>query len=318
MKTRFDSRLLLLGATLFTILLVALFSHTRLHSPVPSGTADDTLPTSIPTTIITPPQDPQLHVVIAHYSEDPYYIKAWTKNLRTVPFMQELGIKVIIYTKKPGADTHALKESSGAEEVISLPNIGREGSTYLHHILSVYDDPPEYILFAQSVLKKAQQESGPQVGQLKRWLYDRLHDGFNGEIGFMSLDRKHDICYCGHCTDVKNRDEFYPLWPQIYAMLENQVCQRHEGHLLSFNGHFIVSRKRILARPRQIYEYLQELVDAPEDHWIHSEPEPKWFNQQKGKSLPSNPKFGHTLERLWHAIFSCSDPGDTMHCDLAG
>ena len=85
-----------------------------------------------------------------------------------------------------------------------------------------------------------------------------------------------------------------------------------------FNGHFIVSRKRVLARPRRIYEYLKELVDAREDNWIHSEPEPNWFEKDKGKSMPSNPKFGHTLERLWHVIFNCSNPAQLVDCDVRG
>lgn len=341
-----------LGFVGFAILLISLFSFSlngrKKSASLPLAPSRDASPTSSPADGLAAPSSsleipkdesahealptaapsiqplhpaaslgPQLHVVIAHHSEEPQYIKAWTNNLRTMPYMQELGIKVIIYTKQEESDTTALKEMSGAEEVIRLPNVGREGGTYLHHILRVYNDPPKYILFAQAVLKKAQQETGDHIGELKDWLDDRLRNKFSPEIGFMSLDRKHDICYCGHCTDM-GRDDFYPIWPQIYAMLENQVCQELDGHLLSFNGHFIVSRKRLLARPQWIYKYLQDLVDAPQDHWIHSEPEPKWFNKKKGKSMPSNPKFGHTLERLWHVIFSCSDPGDTMHCDMAG
>lgn len=57
--------------------------------------------------------------------------------MRTMSYIQQLGIKVIIYTKQAGTDLAALKESSGAEEVVWLPNVGREGGTYLHHILSV-------------------------------------------------------------------------------------------------------------------------------------------------------------------------------------
>lgn len=137
------------------------------------------------------------------------------------------------------------------------------------------------------------------------------------DTGFMNLDRKHDICYCGHCTDM-GPDDFYPLWPEIYTLLQSTVCQVLEGHLLSSNGHFIVLKRRIVAPPRWTYEYLKELVDAPEDHWRHAEPEPKWFETEKGKSVPSNPKFGHTIERLWHVLFSCSDPADMADCDLEG
>jgi len=294
-------------------------SSTLSENKHPGGTSEHTASSAIPDLVSYPKADPlkpsQLHVVIAHHSEEPYYIRTWLENLRAVPYVQELGVKVTIYTKGPDTDLAALKEVSGAEEVFRLPNVGREGGTYLHHLLSVYDDPPEFMMFTQSYIKKAQQEKGEHTGALKDWLYDRLRTKFGHDTGFMSLDRKHDICYCGHCTDM-GRDDFYPLWPQIYTMLQGTVCQELEGHVLSFNGHFIVSKKRIIARPRSVYEYLKELVDAPEDHWIHAEPKPEWFEKEKGKSTPDNPKFGHTLERLWHTLFNCSDPADMIDCDL--
>ena len=229
-------------------------------------------PVAAPDSRIQVTPKPQFDAVIAHHSEEPYYIKVWTDSLRSIPFMQELGMRIIIYTKG-SMELAAIKEASGADEVIQLPNVGREGGTYLHHLLSVYDDPPQFTLFAQAKLKKAQEEGS---GEMTPWLQDRLRTQFGNDTGFMSMDRKHDICYCGHCTDM-GRDDFYPMWSQIYSMLQGKVCQRLEGNVLSFNGHFIVSRKRILARPREIYRYLQGLVDAPKDHWIHSEPEPKWY-----------------------------------------
>ena len=272
------------------------------------GTSAIQAPVVVPDAVIA---KPQFDVIIAHHSEEPYYIRVWTDSLRSIPFVQELGMRIIIYTKG-SMEVAAIKESSGADEVIQLPNVGREGGTYLRHLLRVYDDPPRFTLFAQSKLRKAQEEGS---GKMTQWLQDRLRTKFGNETGFMSLDRKHDMCYCGHCTDM-GRDDFYPLWPQLYSILQGKVCQRLEGHVLSFNGHFIVSRKRVLARPREIYQYLQTLVDAPADHWIHSEPEPKWFDKDKGKSEPSNPKFGHTLERLWHTIFTCDDPTKVEDCDM--
>ena len=263
----------------------------------------------------------QMHLVIAHYNEEPFWMRRWIDSVRSISYIQELGIKVIIYTKGPDTDLAALKKTTAADEVFRLPNVGREGSTYLHHLLKVHDDPPPFTMFTQAIIKKGQYLSGEiedeHVAELKDWLYVKLSEKFTSDIGFMSLDRKHDICYCGHCTDM-GRHDFYPLWPQLYAILEGTVCQELEGNVLSFNGHFIVSRKRILSRPKSNYEYLQELVDAPEDHWLHSEPEPKWFEKDKGKSTPDDPKFGHTLERLWHVIFNCSNPAQMVDCDVKG
>ncbi|CAF9933245.1 MAG: hypothetical protein ALECFALPRED_005536 [Alectoria fallacina] len=280
---------------------------------VSDGTVAFEASAAVPSPQIPVAPKAQFDVVIAHHSEEPHYIKVWTDSLRSIPYLQELGMRIIIYTKG-SMEPAGIKEASGADDVLQLPNVGREGGTYLHHLLRAYDDPPRFILFAQAKLRKAQEEGS---GKMTQWLQDRLRTRFDNETGFMSMDRKHDICYCGHCTDM-GRDDFYPLWPQIYSMLQGKVCQRLEGHVLSFNGHFIVSKKRILARSRGIYQYLQALVDAPEDHWIHSEPEPEWFEKDKGKSTPSNPKFGHTLERLWHTIFTCDDPAEVVDCDATG
>lgn len=277
---------------------------------VSDGAVTIQAPAGVPDSKVRVTPKPQLNIVIAHYDEEPYYIKVWTDSLRSIPYMQELGMRIIIYTKG-SMELASIKDASGVDEVIELPNVGREGGTYLHHLLNVYDDPPQFTLFAQAKLKKAQEEGS---GKMTQWLQDRLRTKFDNETGFMSMDRKHDICYCGHCTDM-GQDDFYPLWPQIYSMLQGKVCQRLEGHVLSFNGHFIVSRKRILARSRGIYQYLQALVNAPQDNWLHSEPEPRWFEKEKGKSIPSNPKFGHTLERLWHTIFTCDDPTKVVDCD---
>lgn len=57
-------------------------------------------------------------------------------------------------------------------------------------------------------------------------------------------------------------------------------------------------------------------MDVLEDHWIHSEPEPDWVETDKGKRIPSKPKTGHTLERLWHTIFKWDDPAKVVDCDI--
>lgn len=46
--------------------------------------------------------------------------------------------------------------------------------------------------------------------------------------------------------------------------------------------------------------------------------EPKWFEKKIGRSLPSNPKFGHTLEGLCRTIFRCTKPADVVDWDVNG
>lgn len=289
--------------------------------PVPYDKAaplDDSLAADVPD-IPSTSNGAGIHIVISHYTEEPFYIARWLNSLRSIPSIATLGTNTIIYTKGTVTDVAGLKDVATADAVVQVPNIGREGSTYLHHILANWDDLPPYTLFTQAIIKKAQKEGAADAddsGTLLSWLTSRLAEQFDNNTGFMSLDRKHDICHCGHCTDIHNHDEFYPLWPQLFAMMEGRVCAAGEPSVLSFNGHFIVSRKRIRERPREWYEYLRDLVDAPEGHWLHEESFPKWFDREKGKSSPQDPKFGHTLERLWHVVFKCANTADVRDCEV--
>ena len=271
--------------------------------------------------------DPQsrFHIVIAHYDEEPFYIARLLASLRAIPSIAALGVYTVLYTKSPNKDLHSIIEVSTADRVIQLPNVGREGGTYLRHILTNWDSLPPYLLFTQAILRKSQIEgSSETAGMLQEWLVRHLETQFhpspvNGTVtGFQSLNRIHDICSCGHCTDIGGRDEFYPLWPQLFAMISGRVCGAREPSVLSFNGHFIVSKSRIRARPKQMYEYLQSLVNAPSGHRLHEEAEPRWFDRRIGKSTAQNPKFGHTLERLWHVIFDCADTQQVRDCDISG
>ena len=107
-------------------------------SRTPDGSKDTTVPASdgappiqtpatVPSSQIQVTPKPQFDVVIAHHSEEPYYIKVWTDSLRSIPYVQELGMRMVIYTKG-SMEPAAIKEASGADEVIQLPNAGREGS----------------------------------------------------------------------------------------------------------------------------------------------------------------------------------------------
>lgn len=332
----YDGRRSLLLAAAAAISLLILLNWATRSTPLPKDAASSSRhggqirgpelfnDTGGPADILDIPSTPSngagFQIVISHHTEEPFYIARWLHSLRSIPSIATLGTQTVIYTKGPVTDLAGIKDISTADVVLPLKNVGREGSTFLHHLLANYDHLPAYTLFTQAIIKKAQKEGAADAddaGTLLPWLTSRLAQRFDQNLtGFLSLDRKHDICHCGHCTDIHNRDEFYPLWPQLFAMMEGRVCQAREPSVLSFNGHFIVSRKRIRERPRELYEYLAGLVDAPEGHWLHEETFPQWFDRDKGKSTPEDPKFGHTLERLWHVIFKCANIADVRDCEV--
>ena len=97
---------------------------------------------------------PEFHVVIAHHEEEPYFIHPWLDDVRQIPYVQELGLHITIYTKNPSSNIHSIQTATGADSVVKLPNIGREGASYLRYILENYESPPLFTLFTQSYLKK--------------------------------------------------------------------------------------------------------------------------------------------------------------------
>lgn len=76
----------------------------------------------------------------------------------------------------------------------------------------------------------------------------------------------------------------------------------------AWSGQFAVSKCRIIANPYEHYAYLSELLEAPEGHWVHE----GWGPNNSGG--PSNPIFGHAVERSWPSIFDCAESRIQEEC----
>ncbi|EGG07605.1 uncharacterized protein MELLADRAFT_35443 [Melampsora larici-populina 98AG31] len=111
----------------------------------------------------------------------------------------------------------------------------------------------------------------------------------------------------------------YERMRDIYVMFHETLCPP-TGQLSSYAGQFMVSRKRILHNSYKKYEELKLILEAPLEHWIHSEG--SWFTWKGStdQGPASNPKgpvspfFGHALERSWPLIFGCVDPSIAEIC----
>jgi hypothetical protein len=81
-----------------------------------------------------------MEVVIARHNEP----AAWVAG--TLP----PGCLVTVYDKgaSPPADLGPEAFPAGCD-VVSLPNVGREAHTYLHHIVTHYDDLDDHVVFLQ-------------------------------------------------------------------------------------------------------------------------------------------------------------------------
>lgn len=96
------------------------------------------------------PPPTKLDIVISFYDQDLISLDYSLQNIRKV--LQSKGdykyksneIRTIIYSKSDKVKPEDLRLYIGVEAVIQLPNTGREGGTYLEHILEEYGYDGKY------------------------------------------------------------------------------------------------------------------------------------------------------------------------------
>ena len=255
-------------------------------------------------------KEPQFELVISHYNENLLKVKEWVAAVREMPFVKELGSTVTVYTKNKHANLDQIKEVLDAAEVIRLPNVGREQGTYMHHINKTYDHIYPYTMFSQAAITGLN-DTGNASRPFVDWLDQSLRYKLTNETKFFNLQHGGNpiFCACGRCPTGH-----FPLLPQLQALFDNKICDSTEKQSISWLGQFIVAKEKVIARPRWIYEYIGSLVDAPKGHWIHQEQEPTALREALGESVPDNPLFGHTVERIWPTLFNCSNEPEMQGC----
>lgn len=83
--------------------------------------------------------DGSIDVVFAYYNEPLEGILDQMSYLRSVKEVSQANPKFITYVKSSNVSLEEYKAATGMDEVYRLPNFGREGDTYLHHILRNYN-----------------------------------------------------------------------------------------------------------------------------------------------------------------------------------
>lgn len=235
-------------------------------------------------------------VVISMYKEPVESIQSIMEELSAIPAIAESSPRLFLYTKDEdmeSSDIAELGNTTNAFKVIKLPNFGREGETYLEHILLNWDSLARQTLFVQADVHNP------------REFFNRVKDYYSPNTGMLSLGFSGKSCETANCGDRWN-------WYEEEGLL-NDVCKRVDGEtckniLLSYKGQFIASAKRIRAIDRELYEELKEaMTDA--DSWAHKEP----YLKGRPDSLNA-PRFGYTMERLWSVVMQCSTEEIAWRC----
>lgn len=258
--------------------------------PAQSGTSNDHL------AVYQPKR--KFDIVVSMYRENQTKIAEELKEIRDLSPLRGLEPNIIIYVKDQQADAVAIKKKTGANVVNIIQNRGREGGTYLSHILDEWDNLAAHTLFLQGDIHK--------FPQLKK----RITDYFVPRTGVLSLGFGYSTCSCDNCQDAWGGDDVWYRVPEVYSAVTGELCPTSKI-LMSYGGQFIVSATRIRSTKKQVYEHMKRLLESDKDHWIHEDSKMDRFNDR-----PDNPYFGHTLERSWMILFQCSDPGLSSSCPV--
>ncbi|POW13014.1 hypothetical protein PSTT_04026 [Puccinia striiformis] len=277
-----------------------------------------------------------------------YYNEPLSRFFEAVDHVRRLSVlslqnpRVIVYVKHPEVSLVNIANVINADEVIRLNNVGREGGTYLAHILKHYNSTllkdsqgriirggissPEILERAEFGIERIL--SSPAVHGLAdhtvfmqpeiswHWIAKPRMDLFDpNSTGFLSFG-PYLVSVCGQ-DGLGNGN--YERMRDIYTMFYNSFCPP-TGQLASYAGQFVVSKKRILSKRYEQYSKMRELLEAPKDHWIHSEG--GWLKWKGATDTgpatnptgPQAPFLGHALERSWPVIFGCTNPDIAASC----
>lgn len=188
------------------------------------------------------------------YREDPVYVKKMLDSIKATAMLRR-----------------KLKEAVGADSVERLPNLGREGGTYLKHIVDKWDTLAEQTMFIQGHAHNM------------RELIPRINDYLVPETGMLSLGFAGVQCECERCADRWDWEDRYNAVPQLFEKIYNEPCDPKAPITLSYKGQFVVD------------------TITSEEGWSHNE---TFVGDYEDR--PDNPYFGFTVERIWSLLMQCA------------
>ena len=153
--------------------------------------------------------------------------------------------------------------------IIQLPNVGREGHTFLHHIIANYDQLDPYTVFLQGYPF----DHCPYLEDVLKELKRDCIDSPNPTLGVRFLSRELRYANLMH-------DDTGPHIPLIdcYQKIFNQ--EKIDHHFFFAPGaQFVASRSAIRSRSKQFYQTIYDMLNKE-----------------------VNPIEGYALERFWPMI----------------
>lgn len=238
---------------------------------------------------------PTLDIVVSMYNENITNVAHQLSALLSLPLIQGLDVSTLIYVKDQDADLPGIKAATNATKVLPYSNYGREGGTFLSHIVLNWDYLARHTMFIQAEMHSLEEAKG------------KIIDYFSVNTGVLPPGYL-AACNCLSCTDAWDDQRAFPRIAQLYSALNGEMCPTQIT--LSYLGQMLVSAKRIRQRPRKVYEHLKAVLESDMHHWIHTDPREDWAFRDD----PSEPYFGHSIERAYMVLWGCDDVGIVERC----
>jgi hypothetical protein len=234
-----------------------------------------------------------IELVISMYKERVDEVARLISTIKAMPQLREATVH--IYVKDNSTDIDWIRMGTGANNVTTISNIGREGETYLYHILHSWNSLARHTVFLQADVHNP------------REFYPHIRDYFDPvRTGMLNLGWSGQVCNCESCGDRYGFEDTTHLLPELHGRVNNATTC--DNVLLSYKGQFIASAKRIRGVDKAVYTDLHNAFVNPQS-WAHQE-----AYLQGRKDTMSAPVFGYTVERIWNVLMQCNDMDVAWKC----
>ncbi|KAI1129401.1 hypothetical protein F5Y10DRAFT_238536 [Nemania abortiva] len=223
-----------------------------------------------------------LDIVIAWYDEPIEQVVRTAQLALELPNIAGRKVRTIVYNKGSLNETELQLNFPIESSLVirRLENVGREGDTYLSHVLDSEKVWASHTLFIQA----EPHEPG--------YLQARLEDYFVQDTGFLSLSHVRNFCSsCDACNDHSGWTEDGTVLRDIFGRANpSKTCQDIS---LTYRGQFVVSSRRMKQANQELLRDLRSRL-INDDH------------------------FGYTLERSWGTLFQCPTISERCPTLLSG
>jgi len=211
-------------------------------------------------------------VVVSRYNED----LNWTLEH---PFCL---FTYIVYNKGNNDNF----EKNRVIKTIELKNVGREGHTYLNHIVNNYDSKTFSkitIFMSGSIhIMEKYQKTKLLINEILKYnkavMFGKYEPNIDNYFKDFTLD---EWCSSSHQNRISNSEsKLHPSLIRPYGKWYFHHFKDLKIDYYSYHGIFAVDKDDILQHPKSRYE-----------------------NIMKELEVHSNPEVGHYTERSWHALF---------------